>query len=150
MVWLYSSRISVDRVSQVGVDRTFESLVKLWIFAYRRCIPLLMNEVIYTLREFIVVTEKLPSRTLGLVFSSATLEDCPLRRFIIFAYAKLTAQDARHAFNADLYACSPRVLPLGSAMAMFDDPQPCRSQEEFRRFKICSFHVHVNGARCEG
>lgn len=148
VTWLYSHKLTVGGENEALVVDVFKSLVGLWNSAHRYFIPLLMNEVIDTLHKVITDNGRLPSGTLGMVFSDATEEGSAIRRFMIFAYAELA--DPRR-FVADFYACSPRprVLRVEPAMRrIFTAAVPTRSPKAVGEVDLCYLHVHDKGVRC--
>ena len=98
--WLYTRRARSDEINaDTGRDH-FMSVVKLWIFADRRDIPLLMNEMIDRLQQCIVTLWCVPGGTLREVYDNTTA-GCALRRMIVDIYKSTSGETLAKAMTED-------------------------------------------------
>lgn len=87
MLWLYTKNVTDDTLK---VD--VKLLVDLWLFADRRTIPLLINEMIDALHVFIADSWTLPTLRLHAIHEP-NLEDSPLRRMLTYTMSHTVDQD---------------------------------------------------------
>lgn len=143
MLWLYTNKIFDDTLKMsTGV------IIRLWLFADRRNIPLLMNEMIdemhTTIGEFWVV----PTIHLHELYEH-TSEDSAMRRMVIYSIARTVDQAVlKEKEDVDrwprealvemlrLTLAEPRDLSLGKTL--------------YKALEMCpAYHVHEEGVSCK-
>lgn len=149
--WLYTTRPRKDEIDMEGRSGYFTSIIRLWIFADRRDIPLLMNEMIDDLLRSVCKTSRLPSGLLAELYDNTT-ENSALRRVVVDMYKSLggSATAAHMAQNADRYGDYPKQFLYDFTISVLQNrSQGCLSHDEYARRDMCSlFHVHEDGVSC--
>ena len=80
--WLYTHKHRADAITELNDHDQSTSAVKLWIFADRRKIPLLMNEMVDSLQKSVVTAWVLPSHRINEVYENTTTGST-LRRMVV-------------------------------------------------------------------
>ena len=143
--WLYTRSITDDDDEKANC----QIIIDLWLFADRREIPLLMNEMLDALKDRIVTEKTIPTTLLGTTYER-TMPGSALRRRIVHAITttaseRLVADDSKKALwphdalwdtvKELLKVSRPQVVGVASYSAM----------------DICPlFHTHEEGVRCVG
>ncbi|KAM0716544.1 hypothetical protein Q7P37_007989 [Cladosporium fusiforme] len=140
VLWLYARKIE---------DNTLKSssnvIIRLWLFADRRDIPLLMNEMINRLKRNIVETWSLPTHSLDLVYEN-TLPGSLLRRMIIDAMSKICGRSMLVHEEFDRW---PKEALWDLTTSLVPFPRPAlMSKEQYNSTDMCPYHVHEDGNRC--
>lgn len=141
--WLYTRSITDDDDEKANC----QLIIDLWLFADRREIPLLMNEMLDALKDRIVTEKTIPTTLLGTTYER-TMPGSALRRMIVHAITntaseRLMADDSKKALwphdalwdTAKELLRFPRQQPVGIA--------------SYNAMDICPlFHTHEEGVRC--
>lgn len=148
--WLYTQKFLQDKITEENNVEFFESVVKLWIFADRRGIPLLMNEMIDCLQQSIVEAWILPKLTITEIYNNTT-EESGLRRMIVDTYASLAGDEQATGmmYDSDVYMQN-FLIDLVKSLIAEDSRKPPLTQEQYEKVEMCpSFHVHEEGVQCK-
>jgi hypothetical protein len=144
VTWLYSHKLRTESVDEDNPDPHYEAITKLWIFADRRDIPLLMNEMIDNLQHSVVSAWTLPNLTLRGVYDNTT-EQSTLRRMIVDMYAAISGpiqQESLDDFPKQFLFDWLNKLARSTLHVLL-------TKESYRKIDMCSlFHVHERGVRC--
>lgn len=141
--WLYTRSITDDDDEKANC----QLIIDLWLFADRREIPLLMNEMLDALKDRIVTEKTIPTTLLGTTYER-TMPGSALRRMIVHAITntaseRLMVDDSKKALwphdalwdTAKELLRVPRLQPVGIA--------------NYAAMDICPlFHTHEEGVRC--
>jgi hypothetical protein len=141
--WLYTRSITDDDDEKANC----QLIIDLWLFADRREIPLLMNEMLDALKDRIVTEKTIPTTLLGTTYER-TMPGSALRRMIVHAITAtasepLVADDSKKALwphdalwdTMKEFLKVPRPQPVGVA--------------SYATMDICPlFHTHEEGVRC--
>ena len=141
--WLYTRSITDDDDEKANC----QLIIDLWLFADRREIPLLMNEMLDALKDRIVTEKTIPTTLLGTTYER-TMPGSALRRMIVHAITntaseRLMADDSEKGLwphdalwdTAKELLRFPRQQPVGIA--------------SYNAMDICPlFHTHEEGVRC--
>lgn len=123
------------------------SIAKLWIFADRREIPLLMNEMVDFLHQKMVAAWYLPNSTLTESYDNTTEENC-LRRMVVDMYATLTGS-TQAASMLNKSNCYPQHFLIDPVQGLIERASRMLTKKEYRKADMCpSFHVHEEGVSC--
>lgn len=150
--WLYTKDFRSDEINKHNNKEYFMSIVKLWIFADCREIPLLMNEMIDRLQEAVHTVWLLPRNTIREAYSNTTARSA-LRRMIVDTYKTLGGIGLGHDMTKDDgydYRCYPKQF-LYDLMPLLLQVRGQRNltKEEYNEVDMCpSFHVHEEGVSC--
>lgn len=147
--WLYTSRAREDTITAQSAPEYFTSIVKLWLFADRREIPLLMNEMINSLHRSVVAVRVLPTNTLEEIYANTTGESA-LRRFVVDAYASLgSGQLAESILEDNKEYAKIFLVDWIKSLTATDPRRPPLSIEQYAKAEPCHFfHVHEEGVHC--
>lgn len=77
------------KITDNTLGLNFDIVIRLWLFADRREIPLIMNDMISCLKRIVVEQGILPIDQVGLVYEK-TLAGSPLRRMLIHTMSNLS------------------------------------------------------------
>jgi hypothetical protein len=168
MMWLYTKTPRAESTTKDNCLQHYESTTKLWIFADRREIPLLMNEMIDSFQQSVLVgwaTNIMPNKVINNIYEN-TPEGSALRRMLTNMYwcmgssAQADAiaknpEDFPHEFLAELaHYCwiTRRRGQRGQNLLVWPHkelkepvPRPRLSKERYKTFGMCLFyHVHEN------
>lgn len=148
MANLYTSKIRNDQIDTKNSTEYFLSIVKLWIFADRRQIPLLMNEMIDTLQQFALEVKLLPTSSFREVYAN-TANASLLRRMLVDMSVRLGSETL-----ADCMTLRPENFPkdylfdLVKAQLLTNPPQRLYVTD-YGSLELCPFfNVHEEGATC--
>ena len=133
--WLYT-----ETLPRTNVD----TIIDIWLFADRYAIPLLKNETIDALNQFIIDNESMPLHRLADIYANGN-EHTQLRGMISHAMSWYLDADSisqvRQWPQAALADTIERIVLDGSANA-FPDP-------DYKWQNMCpEFHVHDDGELC--
>lgn len=141
--WLYTRSITDDDDEKANC----QLIIDLWLFADRRDIPLLMNEMLDALKDRIVTEKTIPTTLLGTTYER-TMPGSALRRMIVHAITstaseRLLVDDTKKALwpHDALWDTTKELLKLPR-------PQPV-GVASHAAMDICPlFHTHEEGVRC--
>lgn len=141
--WLYTRSITDD-----DEPSTFPVIIDLWLFADRREVPLLMNEMLDCLRDRIVSERTIPLKHLGLIYEQTT-PGSALRRMLM--HAIITTASERSVADESKKALWPQEALWDMMKALLKVSRPTAvGVGEYGKMDICElFHAHEEGARCE-
>lgn len=138
--------LNTRRPTDETLSLTADLIIRLWLFADRREIPLLMNQMIAYLKNYITENSYLPDECLNLVYES-TLLGSPLRRMLIASFASLCDQSTFE--DEACFKLWPKEALWDLTKALSANPRPVRmTEEQYKLMDICPFHVHEDGTRC--
>lgn len=141
--WLYTRSITDD-----DEPATFPLIIDLWLFADRREIPLLMNEMLDCLRDRIVSERNIPMKHLG-SFYEQTAPNSALRRMLVHAIVA-TASERFMADESKKLWPHDALWDLSRALMKISRPSVV-GVGDYGKMDICSlFHTHEEGVRCPG
>lgn len=138
--WLYTNKIA-DDTRKAG----FSIIIDLWLFADRRDIPLLMNNMVDALQLEIVDRWQVPTDCLHHVYKNTT-EKSALRRMLAWSMSRLVDASTfnNHADRWPREACVD-VLRL----VLTDRSTSIFSKEQYKKVNMCPlYHVHEEGVSC--
>jgi hypothetical protein len=148
VAWLYTRKIRTDQIDTKNSTEYFLSIVKLWIFADRRQIPLLMNEMIDTLQQVALEVKLLPTSSFQEVYKN-TSDNSLLRRMLVDMSQRLGSETlaecmTRHPENF------PKDYLFDMVKAQLSTSPPVRlCVTQYGKLELCPFfHVHEDGANC--
>ncbi|GAB7327594.1 hypothetical protein MBLNU13_g11445t1 [Cladosporium sp. NU13] len=147
--WLYTHKPHTDKFTKANYRESYMSIVKLWIFADRRKIPLLMNEMIDSLHQSMVELWLLPSDFIRETYDNTT-EESALHRMLVDMYASVAGSNLSSDMKHD-----PEVYPQNFLIDMVKrlieagPRKPYLTDKRYQKVEMCpSFHVHEEGAKC--
>ena len=147
--WLYTQKARKDKITKGNSREYLLSIAKLWIFADRREIPLLMNEMVDCLQQSVVAAWVFPESTITEIYNNTT-EGSGLRRMVVFTYASLAGAKhaARMKYDSDVYVHN-FVIDLVKSLIGDGLRKPFLSKEQYEKAEMCpSFHTHEEGVKC--
>ena len=140
--WLYTNKIT-DDTQKAG----FGIIIDLWLFADRREIPLLMNEMIDALHKEIADSWLMPTLCLHKAYENTT-EGSSLRRMLMWTMSRILRADMFDGEYADRWP-RPALLDM-VRLVLAERPAPTLSQDQYKKVKMCPlYHVHEEGASCK-
>lgn len=125
------------------------SIVKLWILADRRDIPLLMNETVDSFQQTVIELWWLPMFTITEIYNNTTEEAC-LRRMIVDMYVSIARAStvANITYDSDIYS-QHFLADLVKRLFENNARQLPLNKEQYGKVDMCpSFHVHEEGVSC--
>nr|POE79651.1 dolichyl-phosphate beta-glucosyltransferase [Quercus suber] len=148
--WLYTRRIAY--VSALNSSSRYMEIFKLWIFADRREIPLLMNMVIDDFRTcFMKVLVAAHSKSLQYLYDNTTATS-QLRTFVGFLTCSTNdfqyMGDEAHKNTSWPMEVLRDYLVLVGKMRTENRTWPM-TKAEIGNTDTCKYHVHEQGVKCE-
>jgi hypothetical protein len=141
--WLYTRSITDDDDEKA----TCQLIIDLWLFADRRGIPLLMNEMLDCLKERILTEKTIPTTLLGMTYER-TMPGLALRRMLVHAITttaseRLVADDSRKVLW-------PKDALCDMMKKLLKVPRPTGGGvADYGKIDICPlFHIHEEGVCC--
>lgn len=147
--WLYTHKHRADKITDANDTEYYMSIVKLWIFADRRDVPLLMNEMVDLFQQSMVASWILPSGTIKEIYNNTTQESA-LRRMVVDMHASLSGCGTRAhiPYNSKFYTQN-FLIDLFKSLVATSPRRPRLSQEQYKKVEMCpAFHVHEEGVKC--
>lgn len=143
MLWLYTGRIT-DGTLQV----TQTLVVDLWLFADRRNIPLLMNEMVNELHGSVADSWIVPTHCLRTIYEN-TSEGSALRRLLIYSVCRTySPKDEVKKRQVDAWPQAALAEMLGYFLGI--PPPTFLPKEQYKALEMCpEYHVHEEGVTCE-
>lgn len=150
LLWLYTCKARTDVITEDNAGEYFTSIVKLWIFADRRIIPLMANDMIDHLQQCVLTAWSIPTNTINIVYSNTT-EESALRRMLVNMYASLASDDLASIMTHDAGDSIKNFLIDLVRSLIADGPRkPLLTKEQYKRVEMCPrFHVHEEGVKCK-
>jgi hypothetical protein len=147
--WLYTQKARRDAITSANYDEYFQSIVKLWIFADRREVPLLMNEMIDFLHQSMVAVWVLPGRPITEIYDNNT-EGSTLRRMVVDMYASIAGDRlTKNMSERSEDFTKPFLIDWVKVMIANNVRKPRMLREDYKKAEMCpSFHVHEEGVKC--
>lgn len=146
ITWLYTHKAGLGEPTLKNATPYYMSIVKLWIFADRREIPLLMNEMVDLLQQIVVSVWSLPQCTLQEVYESTT-DNSALRRMLVHLYQCIGASLKAGISNLETYP-KDFLLDLVESLSV-PDSRKRLGKTEYEKVNMCGlFHVHEEGVSC--
>jgi hypothetical protein len=151
-MWLYTKKARRDPVTKEIAPQYNMSIMKLWIFADRRDIPLLMNEMIDAFQQSTLTTWQLPGNPVVREAYNKTNKDCALRRLLTHLYTSLAGKEHAEGMMRNQKAYPRDFLhDMVTSLLVIRPRQPRLSHREYEKTDVCSFfHTHENGVTCTG
>ncbi|KAF2163329.1 hypothetical protein M409DRAFT_26366 [Zasmidium cellare ATCC 36951] len=138
VLWLYRGTVEID----TSKTETFTDLAKLWIFADRREIPLLMNVCIDTFRNEIIRVWMVPTTSLDIIYEN-TAPSSGLRRFAIHAIGSMYVLKKEQGMEW------PKEALCDLLHFKWDwDKSMNLNKEAYAKVDVCQFHHHEEGMTC--
>ena len=145
--WLYSGRILED--DETSTALSWDVLFGIYIFAEKRGVPKLQNEVIDTIIDKYTATEAASVHSFRRIYDE-TPESSPLRRLLIDYTArrgKIKSEGNAAWFEESYRHVYPKDFLFDLCEAFYDE-RKAKKSTNFRKFR-CDYHVHVEGEpRC--
>jgi hypothetical protein len=140
-LWLYTNKITDDTL-----EPAYSIAIDLWLFADRRNIPLLMNEMINTLHQYITGRWTLPVFYIHKVYEN-TNEGSTLRRSLMWSMSRTMEPVKFHNHQVENW---PReALSDMLRLVLADRPASSLSKDQHKNANMCpAYHVHEDGALC--
>lgn len=147
--WIYTGKARTDEIARDNSASYYISIVKLWLFADHREIPLLMNEMIDSLHQSVVTAWTLPDPTIEEVYANTTAGSA-LRRMVVDVFVSLAGKSVAESIVVDSKNYSKEFLVDWIASMIAAHPRnPPLSKEQYKLVEICPrFHLHEEGAKC--
>lgn len=147
--WLYTAKARTDEITKQNAGEYFKSIVRLWIFADRRDVPLLMNEMIDSLHRSVVAIWIIPNNSVKEIYDNTT-EGSALRRVLVDMYASVAGDELAGEFTPDNDVYTKGFLcDLVKSMIATVPRRPFLKKEQYQKVEMCpSFHVHEEGVKC--
>ena len=138
VLWLYTNQI-IDETLGYG----FNIIIDLWLFADRRGIPLLMNDMIDAFHAEIGYRWVIPTKCIDKIYEN-TIEKSALRRMFIWSVSHITGENMFKGDHADRW---PREALLDMLRAVLSKQTPVLlSKKEYKMASMCpAYHVHEEG-----
>lgn len=126
------------------------AIVKLWIFADRRDVPLLMNEMVDLLQQRVIEAWILPTGIISEIYNNTT-EESAIRRMLVDMYANIAGSDEAVYIKPDSDDYPKHFLCDWVKSLIATDPRkPRLNKEKYKKVEMCpSFHVHEEGVKCK-
>lgn len=143
VLWLYSGKITDGSMK---VNQGF--IVDIWLFADRRNIPLLMNEMVDELHRSIGDNWTIPAHRLHTIYEH-TPERSALRRLLMYSMCRLSGPRLLGTkVHTDEF---PREAMVNLLRLMLAIPrEPHMMQWEYNPLNVCSaYHTHEEGVSCK-
>lgn len=142
--WLYTHKPRTEKITYENRKQHYLSIVKLWIFADRRDVPLLMNEMIDSFQHDVVRVWAMPRDVLKEVYEN-TIEGSTLRRMIVDMYKSISGP-MRQEYLDDF----PKQFLFDWLNSQFGSGvQKHLSKEAYGKVDMCPFfHAHEEGVSC--
>lgn len=139
--WLYTNNIT-DDTRRAG----YTMMIDLWLFADRRDIPLLMNEMMNALHLNIAEHWFLPTECLHKVYDNTTAGSA-LRRMLMWTMSRIMRADMFRGDYADRWPREAMVDMIRLVLA--ERPAPTLTKDLYRKVNMCpTYHVHEEGVSC--
>lgn len=147
--WIYTTKARTDEITKQNESEYFSSIVKLWIFADRRDIPLLMNEMVDSSQQSMLTAWILPESTIAEIYNN-TAEGSGLRRVIVHMFSSLSGDNVAANMQYDSQAYVQNfVIDFVKSLIANNTRKPVLTREQYREVEMCpSFHVHEEGVKC--
>jgi len=139
--WLYTARLMPPGKPNWD-DTTATSIIKLYVLADRRQVPLLANDCLDLLHKWMLAKWETIYKDLPFVYEH-TFAGNGLRRFMIDGMAKPYQPDD---WLDGPYLGVESLRDLAKALALYPKKVV---QSEFGKWDMCQYHVHKEGERCE-
>lgn len=141
--WLYTRSITDDDDEKANC----QLIIDLWLFADRREIPLLMNEMLDALKDRIVTEKTIPTTLLGTIYDH-TAPGSALRRMIV--HAIVTTASERLLADDSKKALWPHDALWDTTKELLKVPRPqLAGVAGYGAMDICPlFHTHEEGVHC--
>lgn len=143
VLWLYTNNITDDKLlsgQRIAID--------VWLFADRRDIPLLMNEMINVLHLNIADNWIVPTNRLHKVYQNTT-EGSALRRMLTWSMSRTIGSELLEGEYAEEWPREALLDVLRLALADRSVTARALSNEQYKELKMCpTYHVHEEGASC--
>lgn len=141
VLWLYTNEVADDMLKS-----GHSIIVDLWLFADRRDIPLLMNEMINALHLRIADRWIMPIDCLPKVYMDTT-EGSALRRMLAWSMSRTMDAGLLEGFHGTRWPQEALTDVLRLILA--DRSAPPLSQYQYKSERMCpTYHVHEDGASC--
>lgn len=144
VTWLYTTKARTDPVTDENFRSHCFSYVKLWIFADRRDIPVLMNDMIDTFQRTVVKAWKYPDMVVKEVYNNTT-DGSALRRMLIRTFKCIAGE------NVLTEGCNyPKQFLFDLVRRFAAYPREDQMDEkEYGQIDMCPlFHTHTEGVHC--
>lgn len=146
---LYTGKARTDEITQDNSQSYYMSIVKLWLFADRREIPLLMNEMIDSLHQSVTTAWILPIMTIEEVYENTTARSA-LRLMVIDMFKSISERSLAARIKKDSEELSKDFLIDWIASMIEANPRNLPlSKEQYKALEMCPrFHIHEEGVGC--
>jgi hypothetical protein len=140
--WLYTNKITDGALASSP-----DIMVNLWLFADRRDIPLVVNEMIDALHVDIARSWIMPTNQIENIYEN-TSEGSALRRMLMWSMS--STSDARILKAEFCVEKWPREALMDMLrLVMATRPAPVTSQVQCGKASMCpTYHIHEYGATC--
>lgn len=139
--WLYTNKISDD-----ALNSGQSIIIDLWLFADRRDIPLLMNEMIDALHLMIADSWIMPIDCLHTIYMN-TMEGSALRRMLAWSMSRTMDEGLLEGPYGTSWPQEALMDVLRLIVA--DRLRPTLPQYLYKSERMCpTYHVHEDGASC--
>lgn len=139
--WLYTNKISDD-----ALNSGHSIIIDLWLFADRRDIPLLMNEMIDALHLMIADSWIMPIDYLPTIYMN-TIEGSASRRMLAWSMSRTMGEGLLEGPYGTSWPQEAMMDVLRLIVA--DRLRPTLPRHLYKSETMCpTYHVHENGASC--
>lgn len=143
MLWLYT-----NRASDQTLGMNFSAIIKLWLFADRRNIPLLMNEMVDEMHRYIGDLWIVPTKHLHEIYEH-TSEQSTLRRMVVNSMAR-TIGPALLEKKEDLDKWPKEALAEMLRLTLAEPRELPLGKMQYKALKMCpTYHLHEEGVSCK-
>lgn len=144
VAWIYTRQLPTP--SDLNCPTHSRTLISLWMLADRRQIPLLANMCIDGIRDQIVVSWKIPTQELHLIYQK-TAEDSCLRHFIIYAIARTSGASMLETADREAaIALWPKEALWDLLKLVWADKSKRLSKADVAKMQLCEYHHHGGNA----
>jgi hypothetical protein len=141
VLWLYTNKITDESLMS-----NYTIIIDLWLFADRRDIPLLMNEMIDALHLDMADNWTMPTGRVSDICEN-THSGSALRRMIMWSIFRTFDATLLDASGVKLWPQEALLDML--SLALTDRPASNLTKDRYKKVKMCpTYHVHEEGASC--
>lgn len=148
--WLYTNKHRANKITKANAVEYYMSIVKLWSFADRKDVPLLMNEMVDLLHQSMIEVWELPNSTILQEVYKNTAEESCLRRMLVDMHASLAGNKAiaNKRLDSNRYIQNFLVDWI-KCLTATNSRKPFLTKEQYKKVEMCpSFHFHEKGVKC--
>ncbi len=140
--WLYTGVFERPQAQD-----NFHDIVRMWVFADMRQVPLLANLMIDSARDETVEKWKMITSELRFVYEN-TPPESRLRRFMIWAISNFATSKALEHIPQAAWHQDATFDILKAVWSMKEQGTVSLKKEDFAKINTCQWHQHEDGVTC--